>query len=101
MLRLTHGEDISSGIDEAPCYLGCHHPRLRHREHIGTGTVFAPTLEALDTGEELLGALDRLDGGDDERLLEELIPQPRGRADGAQRGVQDGDAVTELFGLIE
>jgi hypothetical protein len=66
VLRLTDGEDICSGMDEAPHHLGCGRPRLRHREDIGSGTVFVLALDTLDAGEELLSAHDRLGGGDDD-----------------------------------
>jgi len=101
MLDLADGEDIGSGADEAACHLGCGSPGIGYRELIGPRFFGVPALDGADPGEELVRVAERREGLDDERLLEKLLSQVLGSADGSQCRVQDGDPVAESFGLLE
>src|SRR4029450_5090821 len=101
MARLRDGQHVGAGRYQGPGNRRRGLGRLRDGQDVGGRVVGSPSVQCGNAGEDAIGVGEWGQRLDHEGLCEEPIAELVRTADGAKRGVQDGDAIAEALRLLE
>ena len=101
VMGFSEREQIGTGGDERSGDRRCGHRDVGDVQLVAGGTIGPPGRHALCRSEHGCRVSERSCGPDGQGSSEETIPQFIRPANGQQRGVENGDAIAQPFGLFE